>query len=54
MHQKEVKIDWNKEVKYESKQAFIEAHKAAYPNADLGAEFDKHFGKVEKPAEKAK
>lgn len=54
MHQKEVKIDWNKEVKYESKQAFIEAHKEAYPSVDLGAEYERVFGKAEKPAEKAK
>ena len=47
MHKQDKKIDWNKEVKYESKQAFIDAHKDAYPSVDLGAEYDKHFGKSE-------
>lgn len=54
MHNKELKIDWNKDLKYDNKQAFVDAHKEAYPNVDLGAEFDKHFGKAEVKAEKAK
>lgn len=47
MHKQDKKIDWNKEVKYDSKQAFIDAHKEAYPSVDLGAEYDRVFGKSE-------
>ena len=54
MHKKESKIDWNTKVVYPSKQAFIDAHKDAYPDTDLGAEFDKHFAKAEKPKAEVK
>lgn len=54
MHKQDKKIDWNKEVKYESKQAFIDAHKEAYPSVDLGAEYDKHFSKSESLREPVK
>lgn len=47
-HNKEAKISWNKDVKYASKQQFIDLHKDAYPNVDLGAEFDRAFGKAPK------
>jgi len=47
-HKEQVKISWNKDVKYASKQQFIDLHKEAYPGVDLGAEYDKAFVKAEK------
>lgn len=53
MHGDKITINWNKDLKWESKQAFVDAHKEAYPTVDLGAEYDKHFAKAAK-AEPAK
>ena len=50
-HKEKVKISWNKDVKYTSKQQFIDLHKEAYPGVDLGAEYDRVFGKAEKATE---
>jgi len=51
-HQKDLKVSWNKDIKYVSKQQFIDAHKEAYPNLDLGAEFDRVYGKPAKEESK--
>lgn len=49
-HKEKLKINWNKDVKYDSKQHFIDANKEAWPDLDLGAEYDAHIApKVEKP-----
>lgn len=44
-HKESIKISWNKDIKYASKQQFVDAHKDAYPNVDLAAEYDKLYGK---------
>lgn len=46
MHKKEVKPKFNTEaVKNMTREVFIESHKKAYPDLNLGKEHDKIVGK---------